>query len=49
MILQRLYELADRENLLDDPAFVTKDIACRIDIDAEGNFLGLHDLRQRTE
>lgn len=49
MILQRLYELADRENLLDDPAFVTKDIACRIDIDAEGKFLGLHDLRQRTE
>ena len=49
MILQRLYELADRENLLDDPAFVTKDIACRIDIDAEGNFLGLHDFRHQTQ
>lgn len=49
MILQRLYELADRENLLDDTAFVSKEIACRIDIDNEGNFLGLHDLRQRIE
>ncbi len=49
MILQRLYELADRENLLDDPAFVAKEISCRIDIDDEGNYLGLHDLRQRTE
>lgn len=49
MILQRLYELADRENLLDDTAFVSKEIACRVDIDASGNFLGLHDLRQRIE
>jgi CRISPR-associated protein Csd1 len=46
MILQRLYELAEREHLLEDTAFNTKEVACRIDIDANGNFLGLHDLRQ---
>ena len=49
MILQRLYELAQRENLLDDPSVVVKQVACRIDIDREGHFLGLHDLRDRTE
>ncbi len=49
MILQRLYELAQRENLLDDPAVVVKQVACRIDIDRDGNFLGLHDLREKVE
>ena len=49
MILQRLYELAERENLLEDPAVVTRPVACRIDIDSEGHFLGLHDLRERIE
>ena len=49
MILQRLYELAQRENLLEDPAVVLKQIACRIDIDRDGKFLGLHDLRERVE
>ena len=49
MILQRLYELAQRENLLEDPAVVVKQVACRIDIDGEGNFLGLHDFRERVE
>jgi CRISPR-associated protein Csd1 len=49
MILQRLYELAQRENLLDDPAVVVKQVACRIDIDRDGNFLGLHDLREKIE
>jgi len=48
MILQRLYELAQRENLLEDPAVVLKQVACRIDIDGDGNFLGLHDLRERV-
>ena len=49
MILQRLYELAQRENLLEDPAVVLKQVACRIDIDRDGQFLGLHDLRERVE
>jgi CRISPR-associated protein Csd1 len=47
MILQQLYELARRENLLEDPAFVVKQVACRIDIGRDGQFLGLHDLRDR--
>lgn len=46
MILQRLYELADREHLLEDTAFVNKEIACRIDIDERGEFLGLQDMRE---
>lgn len=49
MILQRLYELAERENLLEDTAFVAKGIACRIDIDQNGEFLGLHDMREWEE
>jgi CRISPR-associated protein Csd1 len=46
MILQRLYELADRENLLEDTAFSTKSVACRIDIGKNGEFLGLQDMRE---
>ncbi len=49
MILQRLYELAAREHLIEDTAFVAKEVACRIDIDDEGDFLGLQDLRKRIE
>ena len=49
MILQRLYELADREKLLEDPSFVNKEVACRIDIDDAGNYLGIQDLRQSIE
>ncbi|MEI7699232.1 MAG: type I-C CRISPR-associated protein Cas8c/Csd1 [Planctomycetia bacterium] len=49
MILRRLYELAERECLLEDPSVVIRQVACRIDIDDEGNFLGLHDLRDRVE
>ena len=49
MILQRLYELADREKLIDDPSFVNKEVACRIDIDDSGNYLGIQDLRQSVE
>ena len=49
MILQRLYELADREKLLEDPSFVNKEVACRIDIDDSGNYLGIQDLRQSIE
>ncbi len=49
MILQRLHELAQRKKLTDDPAFVTKEIACRIDIGDTGEFLGIHDLRELIE
>ena len=49
MILQRLHELAVRKQLTEDPAFVVKDIACRIDISDDGKFLGIHDLRQPIE
>ncbi|MBL8888665.1 MAG: type I-C CRISPR-associated protein Cas8c/Csd1 [Planctomycetaceae bacterium] len=49
MILQRLYELAERKNLLDDTSFVQKQVSCRIDIDQNGQFLGLIDLRQFVE
>lgn len=49
MILQRLYELAQHEKLLEDRATVRKPIACRIDIDSDGNLLGLHDLREQKE
>lgn len=46
MILQRLHELSLRHGLLEDPAFTQKDIACRVDIGVNGEFLGLHDLRE---
>ena len=49
MILQRLHELSVRKGLLEDPAFTQKDIACRVDISADGEFLGLHDLRELKE
>ncbi len=49
MILQRLYELAQRENLLADPAFARQAVACRVDIDRDGRLLGLQDLRERKE
>ncbi|MEZ6094155.1 MAG: type I-C CRISPR-associated protein Cas8c/Csd1 [Pirellulaceae bacterium] len=49
MILQRLHELSVRKQLLEDPAFTSRDIACRIDIGANGQFLGLHDLREQIE
>lgn len=39
MILQRLHELATRKKLTEDPAFVVKDIACRIDISDDGSSL----------
>ena len=45
MILQRLYELAQRENLLADPAFDTGPVACGMNFNADGKYLGLRDLR----
>ncbi len=49
MILQRLYELAQREKLLADPAFGRQAVACRVDIDQDGRLLGLQDLREQKE
>lgn len=49
MILQRLYELADRERLLDDPAFVRSPLQCIVSIARDGSFLGVIDVRQREE
>ena len=49
MILQRLYQLADRERLLDDPAFVRIPIQCVVLIAGDGSYSGLIDVRQRDE
>ncbi len=49
MILQRLHELSVRKHLLEDPAFIRRDVACRIDINDDGTWLGIHDLRERIE
>ncbi len=44
MILQRLYELARRENLLDDPAFESLPVRFAIQLDEVGAYLGLLEL-----
>lgn len=49
MILRRLYELAERERLLEDPAFKTAPVACLINIGPAGEYLGILDLRPREE
>ncbi len=49
MILQRLYQLAERERLLDDPAFLRIPIQCIVTIARDGSYLGLIDVRQREE
>lgn len=49
MILQRLYELATDEKLIDDPSLVMKEVACRVDIDDAGDYLGIFDLRKTTQ
>ncbi len=41
MILQRLYQLAERENLLDDPAFETLPVPIIIKIADDGRYLGI--------
>ena len=45
MIIQRLYELAERENLLDDPAFETLSVPFVIQIGDHGQYLGVLDQR----
>lgn len=49
MILQRLYQLAERERLLDDPAFVRTPVQCVVSVARDGKFLGLLDVRERME
>lgn len=49
MILKRLYELAEREGLLQDPAFDTAPVAAVIQIDEHGRFCGILDQRTRHE
>jgi CRISPR-associated protein Csd1 len=44
MILQRLYELAVRERLLDDPAFEELPVKLAIQISSDGNYLGIVEL-----
>lgn len=48
MILHRLYELAKRENLLDDPAFEKLPVPWLISIGDDGKYLGLLDIRGET-
>jgi CRISPR-associated protein Csd1 len=43
MILKRLYELAERENLLDDPAFESLPVPIIIKIGEGGKYLGVED------
>ncbi len=45
MILQRLYELAVRENLLDDPAFETLPVPYVVLVDENGGYLGFNSIR----
>lgn len=49
MILKRLYELAEREGLLEDPAFDTTPVAALIQIGENGEFRGIIDQRTRHE
>lgn len=48
MILQRLYELATDEKLIEDPSLVLKEVACRVDVGDSGDYFGIYDLRKTT-
>ncbi len=41
MILNRLYELAIRKQLLDSPAFETQPVPYHVVLDESGKFLGI--------
>lgn len=45
MILRGLYELAIRENLLDDPAFEMQPVPYRVNLADDGTYLGFEDIR----
>lgn len=49
MILRRLFELAEREKLLEDPAFVDEPIPYVIVLGAQGDFLGVSTRREMVE
>ncbi len=49
MILRRLYELAQREGLLDDPAFETRAIPFVVQFAPDGSYLSIHDRRSLIE
>ncbi|MBI3461599.1 MAG: hypothetical protein HY000_00855, partial [Planctomycetes bacterium] len=49
MILQRLYQLAKREGLLNNPAFLRTPIQCVVTVAPDGTYLGLIDVRKREE
>jgi CRISPR-associated protein Csd1 len=49
MILQRLYELAERENMLDDLAFEDLPVPFVVKIGPEGQYLGILDTRRPIE
>jgi CRISPR-associated protein Csd1 len=48
MILQRLYELAQREKLLDDPAFEELPVPWLLTVGDDGEYYGLIDIRGET-
>lgn len=48
MILRSLAGLADRENLVSDPAYEVKPVHYRIEVSKRGAFVALHDLRDHT-
>ena len=43
MILKRLFELAEREGLLDDPAFESLPVPLIVKIGPQGEYLGIED------
>lgn len=45
MILKRLYELAERERLLDDPAFESVPVPYIVKVGREGEYLGIEERR----
>ncbi len=45
MILKRLYELAEREKLLDDPAFESQPVPIIIKVGESGKYLGIEERR----
>ncbi len=49
MILTRLYELAEREKLMDDPAFETLPVPIIVKVGDGGQYLGVEDRRDPVE
>lgn len=49
MILTRLYELARRQSLLDDPAFEPSTVMFAVQLDANGEYRGVLDVRGEVE